>query len=59
MKNIYISMVQLPTVINKYVAFITGFSFTHFSISFDKNLNKLYAFQIKNKKIPFVGGLDE
>lgn len=59
MKNIYISMVQLPTVINKYVTFITGFSFTHFSISFDKNLNKLYAFQIKNKKIPFVGGLVE
>lgn len=52
-------MVQLPTIINKYVTFITGFEYTHFSVSFDENLKKLYSFQLKNKKIPFVGGLME
>lgn len=57
MKYIYITMVQLPTIINKYVTFITGFEYTHFSISFNENLNELYSFQLKNKKIPFVGGL--
>lgn len=59
MKYIYISMVQLPTIINKFVTFITNFEYTHFSISFDENLEKLYSFQLKNKKIPFVGGLVE
>jgi len=59
MKYIYITMVQLPTIINKYVTFITKFEYTHFSIAFDEDLERLYSFQVKNDKIPFVGGLVE
>lgn len=59
MKYIYVNMVELPTLINRIVNFLTHFKYTHFSISFDKNLTKLYSFQIKNKKIFLVGGLVE
>lgn len=59
MKYIYITMVQLPTIINKFVTFMTKFEYTHFSISFDEDLERLYSFQVKNDKIPFVGGLVE
>lgn len=59
MKYIYITMMQLPTITNKYVSFITGFEYTHFSVSFDEKMEKLYSFQVKNKSIPFVGGFME
>jgi hypothetical protein len=52
-------MVQLPTIANKYMTFMTRFEYTHFSVSFDETLNKMYSFQVKNEKIPFVGGLLE
>ncbi len=56
MKKIYIIMTQLPTFTNKSVYFITGFKYTHFSISLDDKFEKLYAFQVKNKSHPLVGG---
>ena len=59
MKNIYIVMMVLPTFINEVVYCITGFEYTHFSLSFDKNLKKLYSFQIKNKSTTLVGGFME
>lgn len=59
MKHIYIAMVQLPTLANRCATMLTKFPCIHASISFDENLEKLYAFQIKNKDTPLVGGLVE
>lgn len=59
MKYIYVTMVQLPTIANKCAATLTRFPYVHSSLSFDKNLEKLYAFQIKNKGSPLVGGFVE
>lgn len=59
MKYIYVTMVQLPTLANKCASKLTGFPYIHASLSFDENLEKLYAFQIKNKDTPLVGGFVE
>ena len=59
MKKIYIVMLVLPTFINKLVYFLTGFEYTHFSLALDKDLKKLYSFQIKNKSTTLVGGFME
>ncbi len=52
-------MVQLPTLANKCSTMLTKFQCVHSSISFDENLEKLFAFQIKNKDTPLVGGFVE
>ena len=52
-------MVQLPTFANKCVKFFTDFDYSHSSISFSENLDKLYSFQIKNRKAFLVGGFVE
>lgn len=57
MKHIYITMVQLPTVANKITRLMTGFDYSHSSLSFDENLETLYSFQVKNRKVFLVGGL--
>lgn len=59
MKKIYIVMMVLPTFINKLVYCLTGFEYTHFSLALEKDLNKLYSFQIKNKSTTLVGGFME
>lgn len=59
MKEIYIVMTVLPTFINHVVYCLTGFEYTHFSVALDKNLKKLYSFQIKNKATTLVGGFME
>ena len=59
MKKIYITMVKLPTFINHYVYCLTGFKYTHFSVSFYEDLRTVYSFQIKNKRTTLVGGLLE
>lgn len=52
-------MVQLPTIANKCATILTKFPYIHTSLSFDEKLEKLYAFQIKNKDTPLVGGFVE
>lgn len=49
-------MVQLPTVANKITKLMTGFDYSHSSLSFDENLETLYSFQVKNRKVFLVGG---
>lgn len=49
-------MVQLPTLANKITKLMTGFEYSHSSMSFDENLETLYSFQIKNQKVLLVGG---
>ncbi len=59
MKKIYIFLVELPTLANKITYILSGFKNTHCSISLDNKFTKLYSFQVRNKKTPFVGGLME
>lgn len=59
MRTIYILIHTLPTFANKYLALLSGFEYTHFSIAFDNKFDKLYAFQVQNKKTPLIGGLVE
>lgn len=59
MKKIYIVMVELPTLANKILCFFTRFKYSHFSVCLDDKLKKLYAFQVRNKKTPLVGGFME
>ena len=49
-------MVELPTLANKIVYFLTGFKYSHFSICLDSELENLCAFQVRNKNISLVGG---
>ena len=59
MKKIYIVQVELPTIVNRVVKFITGYKYNHFSISLDDNLDKLYSFQVSNMNTFLVGGFLE
>lgn len=52
-------MVQLPTFANKCVKIFTNFDYSHSSVSFSKNLETLYSFQIRNRKAFLVGGFVE
>lgn len=56
MKKIYIVQVELPTMINGIVKFLTGYRYNHFSISFDDSLKELYSFQVRNMNTFLVGG---
>lgn len=49
-------MVQLPTFANKCIKLLTHFDYSHSSLSFDENLDTLYSFQVKNRKVFLVGG---
>ena len=56
MKKIYIVQVELPTMINGIVKFITGYKYNHFSLSLDSSLDELYSFQVRNMNTFLVGG---
>jgi len=49
-------MIKLPTFINHYVYCLTGFEYTHFTLSLCKNSKNSYSFQRRNKNLPLVGG---
>ena len=52
-------MVELPTFANKVTRIMTGFKYSHASVSLDENLSTLYSFQIRNRKLFLVGGFIE
>ena len=56
MKSIYILLTKSNTILSKMVYLITADTYTHASISFDKNFNFLYSSSRKNGKTIFPAG---
>ena len=52
---LYIVLTRTNTIISKLIQIFTHDKYTHASISFDKNLNKMYSFGRKYTFNPFIG----
>lgn len=56
MKHIYILLTKSDTVLSRCVHMVTGASYTHVSIGFDKDLTLLYSSSRKNGRTLFPAG---
>ena len=56
MKSIYIMLTRSETILSKLVHLITRDSYTHASLSFDKNLATFYSSSRKNGRTMFPAG---
>lgn len=56
MKSIYILLTKSNTILSRIVYLITADTYTHASISFDKNFNFLYSSSRKNGRTIFPAG---
>lgn len=56
MKKIYLLLTRTGTNFSTMIYKVTGYEYTHASISLDKNLNKLYSFGRRNMLLPFIAG---
>lgn len=56
MKSIYIFLTKSDTILSKIVYLVTDDTYTHASISFDKNLQTLYSSSRKNGRTLFPAG---
>ncbi len=54
---IYLVLSKTPSRFGRMIRFVSGASFNHASISFDKNLSKLYSFGRRKNNIPINAGL--
>ncbi|MGM9948331.1 hypothetical protein [Floccifex sp.] len=57
MKSIYILLTKSDTYVSKAIKFVTKDTYTHASISFEKNLQPLYSFSRKYVNLPLPAGL--
>ena len=56
-RYIYLVLSRTPSRFGKMIRFVSGASFNHASISFDKNLSKLYSFGRRKNNTPINAGL--
>ena len=56
MKKIYIILTYSGTIPSKLIKLFTCYSYSHVSISLNKNINTMYSFGRKNVYNPFNGG---
>ena len=56
MEKIYIVLTHTGTVLSRSIKIFTRNTYTHASISLDKNMEKMYSFGRLNPYNPFVGG---
>lgn len=59
MNNIYILLTKSSTVPSRLIRRVTGDSYTHCSIAFDKNISKMYSFARLHEHFPLPGGMIE
>lgn len=56
MKQIYFILSHSGTLLSRLIKLYTNYSFSHVSISLDKNLTTMYSFGRIHPSNPFVGG---
>lgn len=54
-KHIYIVFTRTNTVLSNLIGLFSGGKYTHASLSFEQNLDKMYSFSRKKPHNPFVG----
>lgn len=55
-KVVYIVLTETGSLLSKAIQLYTHENFNHVSISFDKELRKMYSFGRKRENNPFIGG---
>lgn len=56
MEKIYIVLTHTGTMLSRTIKIFTNNSYTHASISLDKNMEEMYSFGRLNPYNPFIGG---
>lgn len=56
MQRIYIILTHTGTILSRIIKLFTQNTYTHVSISLDRNMNSMYSFGRLNPYNPFIGG---